>query len=120
MSSRRCARPPSDGERSPRAVELRVVLRGISEEWAQLIRRAAAAGHPLADVARAAGVAAPSFYYRLGRPVLGDSVRRPQRAGGDLCGVGEPAPAVGVDPTSGPEMLRVSQSKVRTGSVGGA
>lgn len=33
--------------------------------WASLIRAAAAAGHPIADIARAAGVAASSVHYRL-------------------------------------------------------
>lgn len=85
------------GERSPQAVELREVLRGVNEQWAQLIHQAAAAGHPLADVARAAGVAAPSLYYRLRQPVLEDSVHRPQGPGEDLSGVDEPAATTRVD-----------------------
>ena len=82
------------GQRSTQAVELRQILREVTAEWADLIRQAAAAGHPLADIARAAGVAPPSLYYRLRRPVLEDSVHRPQGPGADLPGVGEPAPAI--------------------------
>ncbi|MCO7219493.1 hypothetical protein [Klenkia sp. PcliD-1-E] len=56
------------GTTSRQALELREVLRAINAEWAELIRRAAAGTHTKADVARAAGVAAPSLYYWLDRP----------------------------------------------------
>lgn len=56
------------GSRSPEAVRLRQMLRAVNAEWTELIRQAAAAGPTLADVARAAGVAAPSLYYRLRAP----------------------------------------------------
>lgn len=56
------------GTTSRQALELREVLRVINAEWAELTRRAAAGAHTKADIARAAGVAAPSLYYWLDRP----------------------------------------------------
>ena len=56
------------GTSSVNAVALRAELHAVNEQWAELIRQAVGAGHALADVARAAGVAAPSLYYRLRQP----------------------------------------------------
>ena len=44
--------------------------------WVHLIELAAAAGHPVADIARAAGVAPSSIHYRL-RPGRADTSEGP-------------------------------------------
>lgn len=53
------------GLRSPQRDEPRRAHREATEVWVALLQRAHAEGHPMADVARAAGVASSSIYYRL-------------------------------------------------------
>jgi hypothetical protein len=53
------------GQRSPTRKPAQDAYAETTERWSQLIREAAAAGHTKADVARAAGCAAPSLYRHL-------------------------------------------------------
>ena len=53
------------GLRSPQLDEPRQAHQEATAIWVALLQRASAKGHPVADVARAAGVTGPSVYYRL-------------------------------------------------------
>lgn len=55
------------GQRSVERAPAQAACTAVAARWAQLIRDAVAAGHTKADVARAAGCAAPSLYRHLPR-----------------------------------------------------
>jgi len=55
------------GQRSPARAPAQQAYAEAAARWSQLIRQAVAAGHTMADVARAAGCAAPSLYRHLRR-----------------------------------------------------
>ena len=53
------------GQRSSARAPAQAAYAEATTRWSQLIRDAVAAGHTKADVARAAGCAAPSLYRHL-------------------------------------------------------
>ncbi|SCX37942.1 hypothetical protein SAMN03159343_0245 [Klenkia marina] len=53
------------GQGSPLRLPQKQAYAEATDEWTRLIRAAYADGHPIADIARAAGVAASSVHYRL-------------------------------------------------------
>lgn len=60
------------GQRSSQRHEPRRAHEAATDLWVQLVLAAHAAGHPIADIARAAGVAPASVHYRLQQAAASD------------------------------------------------